>query len=251
MLVVWKRKPCVIRAMKVIQANCRVQFTSEDVRWVIDTLSKNDKDTTSLASLLQDPDSLDVLLDDERLLHALVDDHSCLRVSQHFYFYVMVRHVLRRSGLDDRRVADYVAELLAEFTLTERTRCRLPGSDVSLDYFFEMLAALQTVDDRTAFCLRTQIGNQSLFMSGLFLERIRHRAETRGFPDLSYYEQLGQANFRVAGDHRLARRYSLDGIFHTLSEQFEAARKALNDLAERVLFLGDARFASIRPSASD
>ena len=51
--------------MKVIQANCRVQFTSEDVRWVIDILSKNDKDTTSLASLLQDPDSLDVLLDDD------------------------------------------------------------------------------------------------------------------------------------------------------------------------------------------
>ena len=108
--------------MKVIQANCRVQFTSEDVRWVIDILSKNDRDSASLASLLQDPDSLDVLLDDERLLQALLEDHSCLRVSQHFYFYVMVRHVLRKSGLDDRRVADYVAELLAEFSLTERTR---------------------------------------------------------------------------------------------------------------------------------
>jgi hypothetical protein len=233
--------------MKVIQANCRVQFTPEDVRWVVETLSRAETDSASLASLLRDPASLDLLLDDERLLRALLDDHACLRVSPHFYFYVLVRHVLRRAGVEDREVADYLAELLAEFSAADRMRCRVPGSEVSLDYFFEMLAALQTVDDRTAFCLRTQIGNQSLFLAGLFPERIRHRAETRGFPDMSYYEQLGQSNFRVAGDHRLARRYSLDGVFHTLSEQFEAARKALNDLADRMLFLGDARFTGIRP----
>lgn len=232
--------------MKVIQANCRVQFTPEDVRWAIGTLSRNDSDSASLAALLQDPASLDLLLDDGRLLRALLDGHACLPVSQHFYFYVLVRHVLRRAGVEDRQVADYLAELLAEFSRTERTQCRLPGSEASLDYFFEMLAALQTVDDRTAFCLRTQIGNQSLFLSGIFAERIRHRAETRGFPDLSYYQQLGQANFRVAGDHRLAKRYSLDGIFHTLSEQFDAARRALNDLTDRMLFLGDAKFTGIR-----
>jgi hypothetical protein len=61
----------------------------------------------------------------------------------------------------------------------------------------------------------------------------------RGFPDLSYYEALGQANFRMASDHRLAARYELGEIFATLSEEFQTARKALNDLSERIVSLGE------------
>jgi len=39
-------------------------------------------------------------------------------------------------------VADYTAEMLAEYSDFERTRCQMPGG-APLDYFFEMLAALQ------------------------------------------------------------------------------------------------------------
>jgi hypothetical protein len=80
----------------------------------------------------------------------------------------------------------------------------------------------------------------------MFPERIRQRARLRGFPDLSYYRELGRTNFRVAADHRLARRYSLDDLYHRLSERFEAARLALNDLSERLVFLGDAAVAQVR-----
>src|SRR5207237_1201218 len=114
----------------------------------------------------------------------------------------------------------------------------------SLDYFFEMIAALQAADDRTRFFLRAYIGNRSLFLSGVFADRIRHRAEYRGFPGLSYYEQLGRSSFRVAGDHCLARRYELAPIFQVLSESFEPARLALNDLADRLLSLHDPHHTS-------
>ena len=81
------------------------------------------------------------------------------------------------------------------------------------------------------------IGNTSLFLSGIFPERIRHRAQSRGFPDPHYYEALGRTQYRVAGDHRLAPRFRLDHIFQFLSAHFEQIRLALNDLSDRLLTL--------------
>jgi len=103
-----------------------------------------------------------------------------------------------------------------------------------------MVAALQTADDRTGFSIRAHIGNHSLFLAGVFPDRIRFRAENRGFPSLRYYEALGQVNFRAASDHRLAARYALAPIFATLAERFKDARLALNDVSHfsRLLPLG-------------
>jgi hypothetical protein len=131
-------------------------------------------------------------------------------------------------------VADYVAEVLAEFASAERARCVVPGQASPLDYFFEMLSALQTADERTSFYIRAHIGNYSLFLSGVFPERVRFRAEARGFPDVKYYDALGRTHYRVASDHKLAQRYELTEIFNTLSERFETTRLALNDIADRL-----------------
>lgn len=225
--------------MKMIQPNCRVQFAAEDIDFILSVLGKKIGTAECLTKLLADEETRDIILDDDELFRALLERGGCLRVSTHFYFYVLVRNVFRRSDIQDRAVADYVAEVLAEFARTERTRCVLPGQQNSLDYFFEMLAALRTADERTSFFIRVHIGNHSLFLSGVFPDRIRFRAESRGFPDLRYYESLGQSNFRVARDHQLARRYELSGIFDTLSERFQTTRRALNDISERLFSLGD------------
>ena len=225
--------------MKVIQPNCRIQFTAEDVSFIQRTLGRDAGDQKFLAELLVDPTSRDVILDDAKLLKALLEGTGCLRVSTHFYFYVVVRAVLRPAGIEDRVVADYVAELLTEFSGTDRSRCVIEGRDQSLDYFFEMLAALQNADDRTRFCIRAHIGNYSLFLSGVFSDRIRHRAEQKGFPDINYFRDLGRNSYRIASDHRLAERYELAAIYDTLSSQFERTRQALHDLSERIFCLGD------------
>jgi hypothetical protein len=145
-----------------------------------------------------------------------------------------VRNVFHRSGIEDRAVADYVAEVLAEFARAECARCVIPGSSNPLDYFFEMLAALQEADERASFYIRAHIGNYSLFLSGVFPDRIRFRAEARGFPDVKYYDALGRAQFRAASDHKLAQRYDLAPIFNTLADRFETTRAALNDIADRL-----------------
>src|SRR5438876_10174135 len=225
--------------MNVIQPNCRVQFTAEDIEFIISVLGTGNRSAESLVRLLADEEARDLILDDGSLFQALLDQRGCLRVITHFYFYVLVRQVFKRSGIEDRVIADYVAEVLAQYSQIEHTRCHVGGKPRPMDYFIDMLAALQTADDRTGFYIRTHIGNQSLFLSGIFPERIRYRAEYKGAPDLKYYEELGRTNFRAASDHRLAHRYDLSAIFGTLSERFRATRLALNELTERLFSLGD------------
>jgi hypothetical protein len=229
--------------MKMIQANCRVQFAAEDIEFILSVLGAKIGTAECLVKLLADEDSRDLILDDEALLHALLERQGCLRVSSRFYFYILVRNVFRRADLQDRAVADYVAEVLAEFSSAERARCIVPGQAGPMDYFFEMLAALKTADDRTSFFLRAHIGNYSLFLSGVFPDRIRFRAEARGFPDLKYYEALGRTQYRMASDHRLARQFELTEILGTLSERFKTSRLALNDIADRLFSLGDPNYA--------
>lgn len=228
--------------MKMIQANCRVQFAAEDIEFILSVLGRKIGTAQCLVKLLADEDSRDLILDDESLLHALLERQGCLRVSTRFYFYILVRQVFRRSGIHDRAVADYVAEVLAEFASAERTRWVVPGQPNPLDYFFEMLTALRTADDRTSFFIRVHIGNYSLFLSGVFPERIRFRAEARGHPDLKYYEGLGRTHFRMASDHRLAQRYDVADILGTLSDRFETTRLALNDIADRLFSISDANY---------
>ena len=227
--------------MNLIKPNCRVQFTAEDVDFITEVLGSRGAGASSscLTQLLADESSRDLLLDDDSLLAALLEHRGCLKVSSHLYFYVMVRHALRRAGIDQREVADYVAELLAEFSLQQRIAAPVQGGGAPPEYFFEMVAALGTADDLGRFAIRAHMGNQSLFMTGVFPERIRRRAETRGFPDLSYYEALGRSSFREVSHHRLAERYHLGGVFETLGERFQEARHALNDLADRVFTLGE------------
>jgi len=228
--------------MKMIQPNCRIQFAAEDIDFILSVLGQRIGTAECLVKLLADEDSRDVILDDEALFHALLERRGCLRVSSRFYFYFLVRHVFRRSDIQDRNVADYVSELLAEFARAENARCVLPGQTNPLDYFFEMMTALQKADDRTSFFIRVHMGNHSLFLAGVFPDRIRFRAEARGFPDLKYYESIGQTQYRVASDHRLAERYALTNVLSTLAERFQTTRLALNDIAERLFSLGDPHY---------
>jgi hypothetical protein len=229
-----------VKAMKLIQPKCRVQFAAEDIDFVVSVLGQKIGTAECLVRLLADEESRDLILDDETLLHALLDRRGCLRVTTRFYFYILVRHVFRRAGIDERIVADYVSEVLAEFARSEHMRCALRGEVVALDYVFEMLAALVKADDADRFLLRLHIGNYSLFLSGVFPARIRFRAESRGFPSLRYYEEIGRSQYRAASDHPLAQRYEINAVLGTLADRFETTRLALNDIAERLFSLGDA-----------
>ncbi|HYR59550.1 MAG TPA: hypothetical protein VEO95_13005, partial [Chthoniobacteraceae bacterium] len=62
----------------------------------------------------------------------------------------------------------------------------------------------------------------------------------RGAPDVSFYEDVGRANYAAVARHELARSCSLTGIFEALSDQFRDVRLALNRLADSLMHLDDA-----------
>jgi hypothetical protein len=221
--------------MQVIRPNCRAQFSAEDIDFIVETLGNKRRDC--LVDLLKDEESRDLILDDESLFRAVLERPECLHISMHLYFYILVRNVFRGSGLKEREVADYVAEVLAEFSQTHRTQLRVNNQPQRTDYFVDMLAALRTADDLTSFFIRAHMGNYSLFLSGVFPDRIRMRSERTGAPDIRYYEEIGRSSFRAASDHRLAYKYDVADIFNTLSERFQTTRRALNDLGERLISL--------------
>ncbi len=224
--------------MKVILPNCREQFTPLDFQFITRTLAKTEGQGEAILKLLSDEESRDQILDEEKLFQALQDRPGCTEVSEHCYFYVLVRHVLRRAGIEDRRLADYVAELLAGFMRQDAVHPR-DSEGRPMEYVFEMLAALQNADDRTRFEIQAHLGNHSLFMTGLFPARIERQRERRGAPGIAYYEGMGRSSYRAASDHRLAARYDLGRLLADLSEAFREVRRALNDLAERVMWIGE------------
>src|SRR5438128_8904918 len=110
-------------SIKMIQPHCRDQFAAEDIEFILSVLGSKIGSAECLIKLLADEESRDLILDDETLFHALLERRGWLRISSRFYFYILVRNVFRRSGLEQRAVADYVAEVLAEFAQSERARC--------------------------------------------------------------------------------------------------------------------------------
>ncbi|MBX3746033.1 MAG: hypothetical protein KF833_12075 [Verrucomicrobiae bacterium] len=233
--------------MKFILPNCRQQFTPTDFEFISRVLGRDDRQERALLGLLADADTRDRILDEEKLVAALRDLPGCTAISEHCYFYILVRHVLRRAGIDDRRLADYVAEVLVGFTHADNATPR-DAEGRPMRYVFEMLAAMDKADDRTRFLIQAHLGNHTLFVTGLFPEHLRWRSDRRGAPGIGYYEGMGRSSFKAASDHRLASRYELDGILADLSEAFGEVRQALNDLTDRVVFMGDPG-AGIRPGA--
>lgn len=224
--------------MKLIRANCREQLSCDDVDFIVEALGTAN-DRHFLSDLLTDEGTRDLILDADKLRDAILDNPQFLHITPHLYFYVLVRQTMRRAGIDDRELADYVAEVLTDFSKTDAHRKSLPDNVRDSSYLFEMIAALQDADDQTAFQIRAHIGNRSLFMTGIFAENLRERTRRRGSPDISFYEQMGANSFRTASHHHLADEFEVSHVFGTLGERFHETRIALNDLKDRYLSLGD------------
>jgi hypothetical protein len=220
----------------MITANCRDRFTAEDFDFVVQTLARSEQESVSLVKLLTDSETRDALLDHPRLFQSLLEDGAPLRISPQLYFYVLTRHVLKETGLEDRCLSDYVAALLERFADRARMRSPADGADGPIQYLSDMLVALRGASPTQTFLIRAHVGNYALFISGIFRESVASRAQ-RGAPDLSYYEEMGRANYHAAAQHQAARTASLDGVYGQLAESFREVRGALNRLSDSLLHL--------------
>jgi hypothetical protein len=234
----------------VIQANCRARFTADDFSFVVRVLSKSQRDAVSLVSLLSDEAERDAILDHDLIYNSVVDQTGCLKVSAAFYFYILTRRVLRRASLDERALTDYVAAVLLAFSHINQLHA--PGETQvttrSFTYISDLMTQISASPPEQAFLLRTHMASYTLFLSGMFAERVHSHAQRRGAPSLSFYEAVGQSTYLTVADHPHARRTELQNIFKLLGEEFHRVRLALNDLADTLLHLHETPSILIRPS---
>ncbi len=195
------------------------------------------RDEQALISLLADENTRDLILDDRALFNAIIESPDHLRISLQLYFYILVRHVFKEVGLEDGELADYVASVLTQFTR------QLPGANhnarEAFFYAVDVLGEIECADFHTRFYLVTSLGNTALILTGVFPDHIEYRAKMKAAPNLNYYESIGSAQFQAASSHNLAQTYHLDRIYAALSNSFSSVRSALNEMKERLIFLGD------------
>jgi len=220
----------------MIIANCRERFTAADFEFVVQTLSRTERDSVNLVDLLTDAEARDSILDNPRLVDSLLTEGAPLNISPQLYFYVLLRHVLKETGLNDRSVSDYLASLLETFSQTARMKSPADGQTNPIQYVSDMLIALRHATPTQTFLIRAHVGNYSLFITGIFHETVQSRSQ-RGAPDVNFYEDVGRSNFRVAAGHQVARSCALTEVFERLADGFHEARLALNRLSDSLLHI--------------
>lgn len=222
----------------MIKANCRDRFTAADFEFLVRTLSRTGRDSTSLVELLTNAEARDSILDDPLLFEKVLGEASLLAISPQLYFYTLVRHVLKETGINDRALSDYVASLLEGFSRSAGMRSPADGRDTPIQYVSDMLIALQNAPPQQTFHIRAHIGNYSLFISGILRETVESRSQ-RGAPSVNFYEAAGRASYRCIAGHPVARSAALGSIYEALAEGFHDIRLALNRLSDSLLHLDD------------
>src|SRR5258705_2588309 len=190
----------------MIQAAVRHHRSRGDAQLVARVISGDrGKPLEEMEGALPD-EGIDAMLDDPRLPAALMRAGQGACASLPLFFYVMVRHALRRVGEEDRRLADYVAAILMHFGMRDNARRISAADDQVYDSLAALLADVDDPDGRRSFLVRTHLGNYALWLSGLFPDYIEHRRWRRGGPDLDYYEEIVMLRILLVTD------YSLTGL---------------------------------------
>jgi len=152
------------------------------------------------------------------------------------FYYVTVRHMLRRAGTDDRDLADYLAAMLLEFGRRDRAWRIDWNDDHRHQYMVDILDDLSMSQGSRQFKVMVHMGNYALWLVGVFPDYIATRRLRKGGPDVEYYQRLGQHGYHLASDHEFADRVGLGPILRSAAERFSQARQALNNMSDQFLF---------------
>lgn len=222
----------------MILANLRSRLRDSDLRLAAFALRRRHPERAGRSGALLAREGPDALLDEPELLEALLALRTLAVPSAPLFTYVAVRHTLRAAGIDDRELADYLAALILEFGDHDRHVRIAPHDDHTYRYLVDLVAALATEEGERGFRLRVHLGNYSLWLAGLFPDRIAARRHRAGGPDLPYYDQLGRQGYDLAARHPLADRFGTAPIYRAAAARFPVLRRALNRLSDRVFFPG-------------
>ncbi|MGE0443230.1 MAG: hypothetical protein AB7L66_05720 [Gemmatimonadales bacterium] len=154
--------------------------------------------------------------------------------SPSLFFYVLVRQSLLEQEVDDRLLADYLAALLRDFGTRRRANQIDDVDDEEHHYVVDLLADLARSRGTRHYKVLVHLGNYTLWLTGLFPDRISARRQRRGGPDIGYYETVGRRGFAEASEHQLAEWTGLGPIFHLTADRFAEVRSALNRVRQDI-----------------
>ena len=220
--------------MNLVRPKCRTRLSAEDFAFIQSALGKTAQDETALKSLFLDPEMLDSILDQKEIYEAIQNRALTVNISSQLYFYILVRQSLLSADIDDRDLADYVASLLISFSREDHQRKLFPGLKEPMRYLIDIVTQIEKSDYYHRFFLHAHLGNQTLFLSGLFPNHIRHREQRRAAPGLRYYESMGRSHFKAARNHPLAKEFAMQDLYDDLYHGFHETRRALNALADKL-----------------
>lgn len=224
--------------MSFPKAGCRYRFTPMDWRFIIESLGMTERGRESLASLCDDPDSLRMILDHPKLFEAVVMQRKAVMLSPELFFFVVVRHTLKRIGVEELEVADYLAVVCAEFGMPLASQLKSSKPDIPGLYTIDYMQALDQARGPERFFIHVQCANQFMVLTCLYPAFLHRRAERRGAPDVEYYEQVAMSHLDAAGHHALAEEFALEDVFLRLSDAFPPVRRAMNHTVREYLSLG-------------
>jgi hypothetical protein len=148
----------------------------------------------------------------------------------------------RDLAMREEPAVTYLADLLTRFARTDALFPR-GVADTRLETVVDLLLEAQAVWDTTAssfqpereVTVRRHIGDYTLFMTGLFPERVERIASTR------YYVDQGKRAYQFVSEHDRASGRPTEAaggpLFRRLAERFERYAAAL-DYTRRVHFAG-------------
>ncbi|UCC74082.1 MAG: hypothetical protein JSV86_05855 [Gemmatimonadota bacterium] len=221
----------------MILPNLRASFGSDEIEILLHVLEERTRRSRKLWEGQLAEAGLDSLLDHPETFSAVMSGRRVTTISPKLTFYVMVRHTLRESGLDDPAIADYVAALLIEFTVEGRAQRIGRYDEVAYRYLADIVGDLEgESSERRQFLLHAHLGNYSLWLAGLFPDYVIARLHRRGAPGIDYYEDLGATGFLLASEYDLADHYDLVDVYRQVAGGFRAVRRALNRVSDRYFF---------------
>jgi hypothetical protein len=208
-----------------------------DWQFIIESLGMSERGRESLASLCDDPDSVRSILDHPKLFDAVAVQRRAAMLSPTLFFFVVVRHTLKRIGVEDLQVADYLAVVCAEFGMPTPRQVDAQADKMSL-YSIDYLEALDQARGPEKFFIHVKCANQFMVLTCLYPDYLHHRAERRGAPDVDFYEGVVMSHLQAAGHHVLAEEFALDEVLLRLSDAFPPVRRAMNHTLREYLNLG-------------
>lgn len=214
----------------------RGSLSRDDAQLALRLIARGSEDALRAAEAVLREGGIDALLDDERLVPAMMESRAGMHTSLPLFFCAVVRRALSKEDAADRRLADYVAEILIEFGARGRAERIAESDDQTYDTLAGLVADVNDPDARRSFLVRQHLGNYALWISGLFPDRIETRRWRRGGPSLDYYDELGRRGFALAAEHRLANEHGLRPLMEHAAQRFVVLRVALNRVSDTLFF---------------